>query len=94
MDLKRTFFSKIKKSKDSMTEQLKAKVDNKNQNTKLLNTDKSYYKKIRNKMRHFNNKNKDFRYIYYLIQKSTAYLLENLKSDHAAALRLQTSKQN
>lgn len=30
MDLKRTFFSKIRKSKDSMKEWLKAKLDSKN----------------------------------------------------------------
>lgn len=44
-----------------MIEQHKVKPDNRNQNIKSPNIDKSYYKKIRNKTKHLNNKNKDFK---------------------------------
>lgn len=60
-DSKRIFYSKTKKLKDSMIESHKVRPDNSNYSIKLPNTEKSCCKRIKNKMKHFNNKNKDFK---------------------------------
>lgn len=61
MDLKRTSYLKINKQRDSVKECHKVKIGNKNSSIKSQSIEKSYYKRIKNKIRHFNNKSKDFK---------------------------------